>query len=313
MKKNIPVILSAAVAATFNAAAMAEGPIDGKIYGKINAAIISEDMNGTSDTALESNASRFGFKGKTELDSGISMVYQLEYEVNPTEKMADTKNSTIFKQRNSYIGLGTESAGTVMFGIHDTPLKLAQGKIDQFNDLPVGDIKNLMNGEVRATDVVAYASPSFSGLSVMAAITQYEDSDEGTEDATSISATYKMDKLYVALAADSEVAGNDVTRLAAQYSIDALTISAMFNSSEASAGGTSNNSTLVSAAYKINDFKIKAQFGSGNEKGNGGELTGLGVDYKLGKKSKAYIYTASFKDDTGTDESATGVGIEHKF
>jgi len=95
--------------------------------------------------------------------------------------------------------------------------------------------------------------------------------------------------------------------------MDALTVGAIFNSSEPSTGGTSNDSTLISASYKIDDFKIKAQFGSGDEKGNGGELTGLGVDYKLCKKSKAYIYTASFKDDAGTDESATGIGIEHKF
>ena len=310
MNKNTPVVLSAVAALTFGTTAMAEGPIDGKVYGKINAAVISTDNGGTSDTALESNASRFGFKGKTALESGISMVYQLEYEINPTETTAST---TIFKQRNAFIGLGTDAAGTILLGIHDTPLKLAQGKIDQFNDLPVGDIKNLMNGEVRATDVVAYASPNFNGFSVMAAVTQYEDTDEGTQDATSVSATYKMDKLYVALAVDSEVAGNDVTRVAAQYTMGDLTAGVMFNDSEAVGSGVSNDSSLVSASYKIDNIKLKAQFGTGDEKGKGGDLTGFGVDYKLGKKSKAYIYTASYKNDSGTDKTATGVGIEHKF
>ena len=310
MKKTIPMILAAATALPFSANVLAEGPIDGKVYGKINAAMISTDNAGTSDTALESNASRFGFKGKTALESGISMIYQLEYEINPTEKTAST---TIFKQRNAFVGLGTEAAGTVMLGIHDTPLKLAQGKIDQFNDLPVGDIKNLMNGEVRATDVVVYASPSFNGLSLLAAITQYEDADEGKDDGSSVSLSYKIDKLYVSAAIDSEVAGNDVTRVAAQYTMGNLTVGAMLNDSEPSAGGTSTDSTLVSASYKINNIKLKAQVGSGDEKGKGGDLTGFGVDYKLGKKSKAYIYTASYKNDTGTDKSATGVGIEHKF
>ena len=306
-------ILAAASIAPFSSSAIAEGPIDGKVYGKINTAIISEDVNGTSDTALKSNASRLGFKGKTALDSGIAMIYKLEYEVNPTDKMADSKNGIIFKQRNAFIGLSSETAGSIILGFHDTPLKLAQGKIDQFNDLPLGDIKNIMNGEVRASDIVAYSSPNFSGFSIMAAISQYENSVEGSKDATSVSATYKMNDLYVALAIDSEVAGNDVTRLAAQYTMNSLTIGAILNESEPSTGGTSNSTTLVSAAYKIDDFKLKAQIGSGDEKGNGGEMTVFGVDYKLGKKSKVYIYTASFKDDSGTDKSATGIGVEHKF
>lgn len=336
MKKFVPVVISSALVLPFAGTANAEGPIDGEVYGKINLAITSYDNAGTKDTSLESNASRLGFKGKTKLESGLSMVYQLEYEVNPTENSAvNDKKSTgatfdagttdasftdgkytdtnIFKQRNAFVGIAGDF-GTVLGGIHDTPLKLAQGNVDQFNDLPVGDIKSLMRGEVRATDVVAYASPTFNGFSLMAAATQYEDADEGKDNATSFSINYKNDNLYVALAMDSEVAGYDVTRVAAEYKMDAFTIGAIYNDSEKVNSGTSRDSTLISGSYKMGDLKLKAQYGSGDEYATGDTLTALGADYKLGKSSMLFAYTAKYDNDgANSSKKATGLGVEHKF
>ncbi len=334
MKKVMPVLASSML--VLNGAAHAEGPIDGKVYGKINAAYVSTDVGGVSDSYLESHASRIGFKGKTELDKGATLLYQLEYEVNPTEKNASSKkkcvdvttptgtanicdnNDSIFKQRNAFVGVGTQ-VGTVLLGIHDTPLKLAQGKIDLFNDLTTGDIKSLVRGEERATDVVVYSSPELSGFSAMVAMTQYEDGDEGKEDATSFSVTYEGVKdLYLSFAVDSEVAGYDVSRLAAQYKLGALTVGAMLNESQkANSNNAEESSTILSAAYKINDWNLKAQFGSGDERSKGREQASFGVDYKLGDKSKVYVYTSSLKDDVAgaakLDESTTGFGVEHSF
>ncbi|MFC1747307.1 porin [Pseudomonadota bacterium] len=309
MKRLMPVVMTSVMVLPM--AAHAEGPIDGKVYGKINAAYLSTDDAGTSDSFLESHASRLGFKGKSDVENGMSIVYQLEYEINPTEKKADATST--FKSRNSYVGLGTD-IGTFVMGIHDTPFKLAQGKVDQFNDMKWGDIKELVQGEVRATDVFGYISPEMNGLSVMAAVTQYEDGDEGSSDATSVSVAYKgVENLYLSLAVDSETAGHDATRLVAQYKMGALTVGALFNESEAVKSGVSKDSSVISASYKIDNWKLKAQFGSGDEKNQGGEQVSFGADYKLGKKSKVYVYNSSLEDDSGTDKSVTGLGIEHKF
>ena len=316
MKYYLPLLLSSALIVPV--AAQAEGPIDGKVYGKINAAILSTDNKGISDTYLESHASRLGFKGKTAVDNGMSVIYKLEYEVNPTEKNASkagATDTTIFKQRNAIVGLET-AAGTIMMGTHDTPMKLAQGKIDLFNDLTYGDIKNVLEGEVRANDIVMYSSPAFKGLALNAAVTQDEDATT-KDDGSSVSVTYKgIKNLYLAAAVDSEVSKTDATRLVAQYKFNDLTIGALLNSSEAAntPGSKDESTTVVSAAYKVNNWKIKAQFASGDEKSKGLEQVAFGVDYKLGKKSKVYFYSASLKnDDNSTDKSANGLGIEHKF
>jgi predicted porin len=316
MKYYLPLLLSSALIVPMTA--HAEGPIDGKVYGKINAAILSTDNKGISDTYLESHASRLGFKGKTAVDHGMSVIYKLEYEVNPTEKNASkagATDTTIFKQRNAIVGLQT-AAGTIMMGTHDTPMKLAQGKIDLFNDLTYGDIKNVLEGEVRANDIVMYTSPTFKGLALNAAVTQDEDATT-KDDGSSVSVTYKgIKNLYLAAAVDSEVSKTDATRLVAQYKFNDLTIGALLNSSETAntPGSKDESTTVVSAAYKVNNWKVKAQFASGDEKSKGLEQVAFGVDYKLGKKSKVYFYSASLKnDDNSTDKSANGLGIEHKF
>ena len=317
MKNYMPLLLSSAL--ILPVAAHAEGPIDGKVYGKINEAVLITDNKCVSDTYLESHASRLGFKGKTAVDNGMSVIYKLEYEVNPTESNASkagATDTTIFKQRNAIIGLET-AAGTVMMGTHDTPMKMAQGKVDLFNDLTYGDIKNVLEGEVRANDVVMYTSPTFNGLTLNAAVTQDEDATT-KDDGSSVSVTYKgIKNLYLAAAIDSEVKKTDTTRLVAQYKFNDLTIGALLNSSEAAntPGSKDESTTVVSAAYKVNDWKVKAQIASGDEKSKGLEQVSFGVDYKLGKKSKVYFYSSSLKDDVvgGTDKSVNGLGIEHKF
>jgi len=58
------------VAQGFAVNAMANGPIDGTVYGKINTAIIMEDPKaGGGDTYLSNWSSRLGFKGKTKFNS----------------------------------------------------------------------------------------------------------------------------------------------------------------------------------------------------------------------------------------------------
>jgi predicted porin len=309
MKKSLSLIVSAAVAQAITGNAMAEGPIDGKVYGKINTAIVMEDNAGAEDTYMVNNASRLGFKGKTDLENGLSAVYQLEYEIAPDESAADDGGSGIFKQRNAFVGLAHEKFGTVLAGSHDTPLKLAQGKVDMFNDLKHGDMKDLFHGEIRGNDVLAYASPSFSGVSLMAA----QVVGEGGGDANSISLTFKNDALYASVAMDKDIegTGTETTRVAAQYKIADATIGALMNSHDD--GTTSKDGYLVSASYKMDAFTLKGQFGSGDEKSAGREMSAFGVDYKLGKQTKVYIYTVSQKDDGTRDISATGAGMEHKF
>jgi predicted porin len=97
MKKAL---LSVAIASGLTCASYgyAEGPIDGTIYGKINVSVVNAD-NGSTDTwKLNSNASRIGVNGKTQISDGLYAIYKAEFEIAVDD--GDVKNGQTFTQRN---------------------------------------------------------------------------------------------------------------------------------------------------------------------------------------------------------------------
>ncbi len=305
MKKMIPMLVSAAVAMPM--VAMADGPT---VYGKINAAIVSDDNGSSEDVYVADNASRLGVKGAVDLDGGLKAVYQLEYGTDPSE----TKGVESFTRRNSFVGV-QGGFGTILTGSHDTPLKMAQGKVDLFNDLVGADITNVVNGEIRGNDVVAYLSPDFSGLKVIVAATAPVKNDPVlSEGGYSASVSYGQDNLFVALAMDSEIAGWDQTRVAATYTMGGLQLGALYNQSELSDGSTDSESGMVlSAGYTMDKLTYKLQLAQSDEQSEGEEQIALGVDYKLGDKTKAYVYYSGIEDDANNERTVYGLGLDHSF
>ncbi|MGH1472127.1 MAG: porin [Cellvibrionaceae bacterium] len=305
-------------------AAVADGPIDGDVYGKINLTFDRYDASFDNAPAsdydewqLNSNASRFGFKGKTELNDHVSVIYQLEWEVNTDG------DGTDLKARNRYIGLQGDF-GKILGGKHDTPTKLAQKKIDLFNDLK-GDIKNTFEGENRANDIVMYSSPSFSGFTITGAIIPGEDGaadgDDGIADGKSLSVDYSVDNMYVAVALDRDVDGLDLERVVGQFTFGDFTLGAMVQQAEQVNGDLEEQGAFVSGAFKFGNNAIKAQLGT-NDKENGSadseeQTISLGYDRKLAKSTKAFAYiTANVDTDAANDdaeETVFGFGLEHKF
>lgn len=313
-------MLSAAIASTIGFASLgyADGPIDGTIYGKVNVSVVNADDGASDEWKLNSNASRLGVKGKTEIADGLYAVYKAEFEMCVDD--GDCKGQT-FTQRNIMGGI-RGSFGTVWAGKHDSPTKLAQNKIDLFNDLE-GDIKNTFEGENRVSNIVAYSSPEINGFSSTVAMIPGEDAEKdngGLADGVSYSVSYKQDDLYLALAGDQDVDGQDLMRAVAQYKVDALKLGFMYQQNENTLGSEDESGYFISAAYKLDSaITLKAQFGLNEDDADGSEeeTLSLGADYKLAKSTKLYVF---YTDNTDTDvdskdpESSTfGLGMEHKF
>ncbi|MDB4032713.1 porin, partial [Porticoccaceae bacterium] len=291
-------LLSAAIASTmgFASQGFAAGPIDGTIYGKINVSVVNAD-DGTSDEwNLNSNASRLGVKGKTEIADGLYAVYKAEFEMCVDD--GDCKGQT-FTQRNIMGGV-RGSFGTVWAGKHDSPTKLAQNKIDLFNDLE-GDIKNTFEGENRVSNMVAYTSPNMNGFSTTVAMMPGEgvdvdgdgQDDTGLTDGISYSVSYSMDNLYIAIAGDQDVDSQDLMRIVAQYEMDALKLGVMYQQNEDNVGTKDESGFFVSAAYQLDKkTTLKAQYGSIENDVNGDDedSLSLGADYKLAKGTKLYVF-----------------------
>lgn len=349
MKKAL---LPLAIAAVMPMSAMAVGPIDGKIYGKANVTIVNDDTDSSGSSSadewsLNSNASRVGIKGKAELSDGFYAIYKAEYEIFIDD--GQKASNQTFSQRNIYVGL-SGSYGTVFAGKHDTVLKLSQAKVDLFNDLEGGDVKNWMSGETRANNVINYTTPTISGFSAsfMTVLGENNDStkdQDGLLDSYSMGVSFKQDDLYLAIARDENIDSGsgaddfvDITRLVASYSMGDFTVGAIIQTAEdgdnfsGNVDNTTNDSYdedsyTLSLSYKVGSWKYKFQYGESETevKASGTKTTDeeveamiLGVDYKLAKNTKVYGYYSVIETDnnltnTSVDDTVFGVGMEHKF
>lgn len=324
--RKTAIALAVSAASLAPLAAVADGPIDGSVYGKVNVSLVNADDGSNDVWELNSNASRLGFEGKTKLSDALSVIYKLEYEVS-----VDGDGDT-FGKRNIIGGL-QGNFGTVWAGRHDTPTKLAQNKVDLFNDLE-GDIKNTFEGENRVSNIVAYTTPTMSGVSAMFAFVPGEGSDldgdgepdDGLADGVSYLVSYDTESLYLAIAGDQDIDDQELIRAVAQWTIDALQLGFMYQQNEDNQDSASKDESgyFVSAAYKIDAFTLKAQYGQIEDDADDDEeeTLSLGADYKLGKKTKLFAFYTNNEDTDGSsgqpessdfDSDYFGVGLEHKF
>lgn len=329
--KLLPLAIGAVLAVPTTAMA------DVNVYGKASLTLesVDFDLDGTSSDysqwELNSNASRIGFKGKEKINDALSAIYKLEYQAD-----VDGDSSSILKQRNIYGGF-KGSFGQIIAGKFDTALKKSQGKIDQFGDYQLGDIKNVLKkGENRISNHIQYTTPKSLGP-IVAKIgiqpgegectTGATDCDDGLADAISASVAYKQDGIYAALAMDSGVKGWDVTRLAFQAKMDMFEAGLIFQAGEESDGSTPDEQEgfVLSGAVKVGPMgKVKAQFGSSEYTETSGstksteETTQIAVGYehKLSKQTKVVTHYVMLEEEEGnsTDEASTfAVGMVHKF
>jgi predicted porin len=280
----------------------ANGPIDGKLYGKINVAVVNSDSGSTDTWKLNSNASRIGLKGSSQISEGLSVFYKTEFEV-----CVDDGDGDVFKQRNIFAGIKGQY-GSLLAGKNDTPTKQAQKKIDLFND-SVGDIKKTFAGENRMSNIIAYTTPKYGNFSASYAVMPSEAVDGGLADSKSYSVSYKKDGLYVAVAADSNVKDADILRIVSQYKLDAWKLGFMYQENDT----TNESGYFTSAAYKSDNITYKAQYGNNENDTEGSDKTtlSLGADFKLAKNTKSFVF---FTDNESSSSTKTiGLGLEHKF
>jgi len=276
------------------------------LYGKVNVSVQSTDEGEGRFTELQSNNSRLGVKGNLELDNELEVLYVAEWQVDFTDE-SGTEN---FKARNQYVGL-RGGFGTVLLGRNDTVLKQSQGGIDQFNDYEA-DLKGLWKGENRMGDSITYFSPKFNGLTFGASYVA-KDEPQGN-DAQSFSIVYgdknlKKSQWFASVAADFDMKGYDTQRVSVQAKFDSLKLGAILHSQESVASGDSESGAMVSAAYSLGKMVFKGQLQTLEDNDS---LT-VGIDYKLGKSTKAFAWYTNRGLQGSADNSWLAAGLEHKF
>lgn len=318
MKKALLPLIIASVLPT---AAFAEVVV----YGKANVAAQYTDLKAADDTFAEvvSNASRIGLKGSEVINDDLKAIYQFEYETKVDD--GNNSNTQTFSQRNIYVGLqGT--GGTGMIGMFDTPLKVSQEKVDLFNDLK-GDLKEVLHGEVRAKNIVQYATPAFSNVTFTAAAVSPEKDSADSRDGYSASLAYSTKELYLALAVDKNadiaskaqnpLESTEIARAVGRFTIGPVVLGAMYETYDN--GTLDEDGYLASVLWNIDsEWAAKVQYVQSDMMYDGGTSTSIGGDYKLTKATKLFAYATKVENDievgaTAADNTYVGVGIELNF
>ena len=285
------------------------------VYGKLWISVESQDTASGTEVDMVSNASRLGIKGSMDFGEGIEAIYQAEYEIDPVDGTADESKDRTFKQRNSFVGL-KGSVGTIFLGKHDTATKKSQKKIDLFNDL-AGDIKNILQGENRMSDLVGYTTPKINGFSAtFNAIKGTEGlGDDSIGDSTSTSISYDSENFYIALAFDSELKGYDSRRLTLQIPFNRSQLGIMFQDSKKLSTGVEEDGYVISFSQKVGDKgTLKFQQAESDMKLDSGKQFSFGYDYKLSSKAKAFFFFTDLSgDNTSKEKEIAGIGFEYKF
>ena len=342
MQKKI-IVLAIAAALTAPALAFAEATV----YGQVNLAIERrDDGNSPSTTAnqLNSYGSRFGLKGSEALDGGMSIVWMLEGGYKADDGMSESTNQ-IFN-RESHIGLTSDSMGTVTLGLQPTPYKAATRRLDVFGDT-AADNRRLLGDthDESVANAFSYMTPSMGGFSVAVA-TQFgaekspqpvapNNNTKGS--ALGLAAMYEQGPIYAAFAIDNVKYGAANTgqlagvvdaeskglMLGGSYSMDAITISAeierLTNKASATAAELKNSNFYLGAKFALSSSDaIKAAYtkvGSQTGLNNNATQVAVGYDHNMSKNTMVYaLYTKITQNATGApDPSILSVGMKHAF
>ena len=280
-------------------------------YGKINTSYESTDKDSKTDTDFKNNASRLGVKGKFDINDGLKISFQIENEIDPTDGRFRADGEKVFKERNTFLAL-EGNFGRLFAGTHDTAFKVAQLKVDLFNDTRA-DIKYLFQGENRMNSFVAYTTPELiDGLKVT-----INSISQSTGTFESYSVNYSTGSAKLAFALDSNGKGYDSTRFTTMFPIESLGIDVglMYQSSEKISTGVSENGHLLSLKKKVSDKgSVYLQTASSDIKLESGKQNSVGYDYKISKIAKVFFHYSDLESDkTSKNAEYVSVGFEYKF
>ena len=330
MKKTVlsVTIISALTATSFTA--LADGP---NFYGRADLAITNSDMgiatqNQKSGTIIENNFSWLGVKGTEKINDELEVVYQMEFGVSNFDNSGDT-----FGARNTFLGLKSASAGTILVGRNDTVFKAAEGGFDLFGNTN-SDIDLLAAGQTRSADGFTYYSPKIADLVTLNATYLMDDNydqvdtdgeEKYSDNMYALSATIgdkalKAQNYYVSAAYNDSIENIKAYRGVAQVKLGNVIVGGFYQNSEhvdSKYANLEGDTYFVNAAYVMGNLKLKAMYGS-DDSGLGkyvsryvGNVDGgletvsnvdiqqfsIGADYRLSKNTLVYGHYTKYDGD----------------
>ena len=311
-------------------------------------------VSGVSKRVVSSNVSRFGFKGSEDFGNGLSALWQIEQQVNidnssnacsttvpavaagaaaPAVTVACNSNNGIFATRNTYAALKSASFGTILLGRHDTPYKISTRRLDVFGD-NIADNRALLGNksnlgfEQRPTDILAYTTPAFAGVTASIATVNLSEGnttsgplpaqDQKSNSILSMAVMYDAAPFYVAVATESHKletvaagAKESANRFGIGFTQDRFSIGVVYEKitdnlatlPTASSDRYGHTALYLGGKVNLGDDAVKFAYGKAGDianttsvavpvKDTAAKQISIGYDFGLSKRTKLYaLYT----------------------
>ena len=337
MKKSLIALAVAGVVSAPAFAATSNVDVAGTLNVSVDYLDADSPTNG-NNLNVSSNSSNIIFKGSEDLGGGLKGVWQIQTYFsaggtgNADTGVAGEAVKDGVGSGNTFVGL-SGNFGTALLGKHEAPAKLIGRSVDLFGD-QIGDNRNFTakpagqsNGfDLRPNNVIAYVSPTFSGMTGAIAyvtnVTETGATVDASIDAWSAMGKYENGPLMVGLGyqvhnlseAVSTLEDESMWRLAASYKFGDVKVVGLYQQAN-DMGGTNNNDVTtfgIGAAYAMGPVTLKAQYYTADDRdtaaNTGGNMWAVGADYDLSKRTKVQFAYATTDNDSAVSYSAFGGG-----
>jgi predicted porin len=318
MNKTLIVAAVSALAAT---GALAQSSVT--VYGRLNTSLEEQkniNANG-SQSVMQNNASRLGFKGVEDLGGGLKAEFLLEHRFNSD---TGTQTGGAFWAGDAYVGL-SGGFGAVKLGRLTSAAYYATADYISMHNHDTGTSEDKLYTYLGVnTNSIAYTTPSLGGFTAEVSMSAAEGPNKNNK-VFGLGVNGAVGKLQLGFGYEKNDGDKDNQfAIRGLYEMGALTLGAYYQRSDVAVVGT-RDAYRVSAMYAMGASEFHVNLGMADDWSNVNNSDAtqytLGYNYNLSKRTKVYgFYTVvdngaglTYFGQNGKKASSMAVGVRHNF
>lgn len=314
IKRSIALAVLATLA---SGAALAQSSVT--LYGRLNVTAERQKVGSDTQTVLEDNYSRIGFKGEEDLGGGLKAGFIIEHGFDPTTGAA----ASTFWGRQSEVYLSSK-LGMLRLGNFTQESLYATADVVSMHNHNTGTSADALYTYFGSNvNKVAYRTPEFvKGLWAEASIAE-ATAGTGGKRPVDLAVNYDLGKLQLG-AGYTKADQDNQFAVRASYGMGPFTLAAYAQRDEIN--DASRNVFRVAGMYTLGASEFHVNVGYAGKRGDLADTQAtqatLGYNYNLSKRTKVYGFVTKVDNKAaaeymtkkaGVDFSSVAVGVRHNF
>ena len=314
IKRSIALAVLATLA---SGAALAQSSVT--LYGRLNVTAERQKVGSDTQTVLEDNYSRIGFKGEEDLGGGLKAGFIIEHGFDPTTGAA----ASTFWGRQSEVYLSSK-LGMLRLGNFTQESLYATADVVSMHNHNTGTSADALYTYFGSNvNKVAYRTPEFvKGLWAEASIAE-ATAGTGGKRPVDLAVNYDLGKLQLG-AGYTKADQDNQFAVRASYGMGPFTLAAYAQRDEIN--DASRNVFRVAGMYTLGASEFHVNVGYAGKRGDLADTQAtqatLGYNYNLSKRTKVYGFVTKVDNKAnvgyatgvdGADFSSVAVGVRHNF